>query len=114
MSAWEKMLEEAADAMTEMVLARLRGEMTAFQKHSFQYCYSEEETAEILKISVKTLRRERDDGAISYSEYRGKTVFQPHHIFDYLARHEMKRRNASVTLKDVLATSNVIDFTKAA
>lgn len=56
--------------------------------------YTEREAAELLRVSVKTLRRERADGAIAFVQRRRRILYPATAIADYQTGQVIRNRPA--------------------
>ena len=113
MNSLDELVKEMADKCGELVIAQIRREAAQMLKPT-EFKFSEKETAEILEISISTLRRLRDKGKIDFSytiqpsvtqdgkRAGGRIVYMAHHIYGYLLRNERKFGKQIVTLTDVL------------
>lgn len=111
MSAMENLAEELAKKITDIVLAKVRGEQSSFIKDKAKFCWSEKDAAQVLECSPQTLARRRKAGEIdSSANPAGKPVYMAHHLLDYLVRNEKRNGSQKVGLKDVLQNSNLVEI----
>lgn len=102
MNSLDLLANDLSQKITAQVIGNVEAKLSEIMSSETVFCFTEEEAAAKLKISKPTLERERKDGSIDFSTYRGKIIYMPHHIYGYLLRHERKRGKQEVTLGDVL------------
>lgn len=113
-----------AEKITQAVMSNIRREIETRQAEGTEVCWSEEEAAVKLKMSVETLAKIRKAKGIGYTyaiqptkwdgkgrPLNGRPVYMLHHLLSYLLQSEMKAASGG---KTEVKFENVYDFGRRA
>lgn len=111
-----------AEKVTAIVMENVKREVASIVLNNSDFCWSEEEAAGKLKMSVETLARKRKAKEIgcSYSipptkfdgrgrALNGRPVYMRHHILSYLLKYEV---SPAYSGKGYITFENVYEFEK--
>nr|AUN37285.1 hypothetical protein [uncultured bacterium] len=83
--------QQLAGDVAELVLAKVRLEMSNQAKATTPICYDEQEASQVLKCSPQTMARLRKSGLIGHVLLpSGRPGYTPAILTDYLGRHEVQ------------------------
>lgn len=89
-SFWQSFVGRFIEQIEAALTARLTRLFERFFRSGIKLVYTEQEAADMLQVSIFTLRNYRKAKTINFYQYNGRATYGLHHLQGFVSMHEHK------------------------